>query len=134
MHDMVQFSRYSGLSMTQLSTLMHLYHRGACGVSNIGSHLGVTNAAASQMIDRLVGLGYLERSEDPADRRVRQITVTARGRRLIESAVAARHRWIEALTESLSPNQQQLIIEALTLLTQAADRPVGMVKEVETHG
>ncbi len=123
MHDLVQFSRDSGLSMTQLSTLMHLYHQGACGVSDIGSHLGVTNAAASQMIDRLVGLGYLERAEDPGDRRVRQITVTANGSRLIESAIAARHRWMEELTDSLSPDQQQLIIEALTLLTQAANQP-----------
>jgi MarR family transcriptional regulator for hemolysin len=109
--------------MTRLSTLMHLYHQGACGVSDIGSHLGVTNAAASQMIDRLVGLGYLERTEDPGDRRVRQITVTANGSRLIESAIAARHRWMEELTDSLSPDQQQLIIEALTLLNQAANQP-----------
>ncbi len=122
-HDMQQFSRQSGLSMAQFSTLMHLYHQGACGVSDIGSHLGVTNAAASQLIDRLVGLGYLERSEDPADRRVRQIAVTGSGSRLIESAIAARHRWMEELTGSLSPVQQQLIIEALTLLTQAAGQP-----------
>jgi DNA-binding MarR family transcriptional regulator len=120
MHDFVQFSRHSGLSMTQLSALMHLYHRGACGVSDIGSHLAVSNAAASQMIDRLVGLGYLERSEDPDDRRVRQVTVTGKGRRLIEDGVAARRRWMEELTTALSPQEQELIIDALTLLTDAA--------------
>jgi len=120
MGDFVQFSKDSGLSMTQINALMHLYHRGACGVSDIGSHLGVTNAAASQMIDRLVGLGYLERSEAPHDRRVRQITVSDRGRRLIEDGIAARRRWMEELTTALSPREQELIINALTLLTRAA--------------
>ncbi|MGW8249873.1 MAG: MarR family winged helix-turn-helix transcriptional regulator, partial [Anaerolineales bacterium] len=116
MHDFVQFSRDSGLSMTQLSALMRLYHQGACGVSDIGNHLAVSNAAASQMIDRLVGLGYLERSEDPDDRRVRQVTMTAKGRRLIEDGIAARRQWMEALTTALSPDEQELIIEAMTLL------------------
>jgi DNA-binding MarR family transcriptional regulator len=120
MHDFVQFSRQSGLSLTQLSTLMHLHHQGACDVSGIGVHLGVTSAAASQMIDRLVGLGYLERSEDPLDRRVKQITVTAKGRRLIQDAIAARGRWMEELTTALDPDQQELVIAALTLLTRAA--------------
>jgi DNA-binding MarR family transcriptional regulator len=58
MHESVRFSKESGLSMGQLTTLFRLYHGGICGVSDLGDHLGVTNAAASQMVDKLVQQGY----------------------------------------------------------------------------
>jgi len=137
MHDMVKFSKNSGVSMPQLSTLMRLYHQGACGVSDIGSHLGVTNAAASQMIDRLVQQGLLERSEDPNDRRVKHIQVTPKGRRLVDDGIGARRLWMEELTTELSAEDQELITRALILLTEAARRlepgvPVAETQAVET--
>ncbi len=122
MRDLAQFTRESGMSMAQFNTLMHLHHQGACGVTDIGSHLGVTSAAASQMIDRLVQQGLLERSEDPDDRRARQIRVTPAGRQVIEAGIAARRRWMEGLATALEPAEQEQIALALTLLTGAARR------------
>ena len=120
MRDLHQFAKNTGVSMPQLNTLMHLSHRGSCGVSGIGNHLGVTSAAASQMVDRLVQQGYLERTEDPEDRRSKQITVTAKGRELIEKGIAIRRHWMEELAAVLSPEDQDLIICVLNLLTKAA--------------
>jgi DNA-binding MarR family transcriptional regulator len=120
MREFVQFSRDSGLSMSQLSTLFRIYHLKASGVSAVGDHLGVTNAAASQMVDRLVQLGFLERSEDPQDRRVRQLTLTLKGKKVVEDTIAARRHWMIQLTDALTPEDQRAIIAALTILTQAA--------------
>jgi DNA-binding MarR family transcriptional regulator len=120
MHEFLAFTRQSGLSMTQLSALMRLYHGGGCGVSDLGEHLGVTNAAASQMIDKLVLLGLLERSEDPRDRRVKNIVISASGRELIRNAVEARRKWMETLNTTLTQDEQEAIIPALTCLTRAA--------------
>jgi DNA-binding MarR family transcriptional regulator len=122
MREFVQFSKDSGLSMSQLSTLFRIYHSKACGVSAVGDHLGVTNAAASQMVDRLVQMGLLARSEDPQDRRVRQLTLTPRGRKVVEDSLTARHQWMAQLTGTLTPEEQSAIIAALTILTQAAHR------------
>lgn len=120
MREFVQFSKDSGLSLSQLSTLFRIYHSKACGVSAIGDHLGVTNAAASQMVDRLVQLGLLERSEDPQDRRVRQLTLTAEGKKVVEESMAARRQWMVQLTDALTPQDQRAITAALTILTDAA--------------
>lgn len=120
MHDMVQFTKNAGISMPQLSTLMHLQHHGACGVTDIGEHLGVTSAAASQMIDRMVQQGLLERTEDTNDRRVKQISVTEKSRQLIEKSIAARQRWMADLTSLLSPQEQEQVIQVLSLLTRTA--------------
>ena len=120
MHDFIQFSKDSGLSMTQMTTLFHLHHGSSCGVSNIGDLLGVTNAAASQMIDRLVQHGLIERTEDPIDRRAKQLRLTDRGRSIVRESIEVRRRWMEKLTDALTKEEQSSIINALTILTNAA--------------
>jgi DNA-binding MarR family transcriptional regulator len=120
MHDFIQFSKESGLSMTQLNTLFRLYYAGACGVSDLGDHLGVTNAAASQMVDRMVQQGLLGRSEDSADRRVKKIALAPKGRQLVEESIDARRRWMEQLTDKLTVDEQKSISAALVTLTAAA--------------
>jgi len=120
MRDFKRFMDESGLSASQANALMRLYHEGACGVSDIGIQLGFTNAAASQMVERLVQMGLVERSEQPTDRRVKQLSLTANGRALVERGISARRAWMETLTVKLAPEQQAMVAQALVLLTEAA--------------
>jgi DNA-binding MarR family transcriptional regulator len=48
---------------------------------------GLTAQAVSQLIEQLVGLGYLAREELPGDRRARRIVWTERGRQGREVAL-----------------------------------------------
>jgi len=118
--DFKRFMDETGLSFSHLNVLMRLYHGGNSGVSEIGEQMGVTSAAASQAIDRLVLQGLIQRTEDPIDRRAKQLTLTPKGRTLIERGIEARSQWVEGLTEALTPEQQSMTISALTLLTEAA--------------
>jgi DNA-binding MarR family transcriptional regulator len=120
--DFILFAKRSGLSMTQFGTLMHLYHNRGCGVSDIAVHLGVTAAAASQMIERMVQQGLLERTEDPHDRRGKQLAITPEGSGLIKRGMDARTKWMDALGDSFNPEQQVAIAEALGLLASAAEQ------------
>ncbi len=118
--DFKRFMDDTGLSFSQLMVLMRLYHGGRSGVTELGTQLRITNAAASQSIDRLVHLGLIERGEDPNDRRAKKLALTRKGEALIQKSIEARCQWIERLTEVLTPEQQKITISALTLLTQAA--------------
>jgi DNA-binding MarR family transcriptional regulator len=120
MRDFKRFMDETDLSFSQMSVLMRLFHGSNCGVSEIGEQLGVTNAAASQTVDRMVQLGLIERTEDPDDRRAKRLALTQKGRTLIEKGIEARSQWIEGLTDALTPEQQNMIISALTRLTEAA--------------
>lgn len=114
------FAKSMGLSMPQFSILMQLHHKGACGVSDISERFDITNAAASQLVDKLVQSGYIERAEDPSDRRAKVLKLTASGQSLIERGGQERHRWMDEITKSLSAEEQKKIIEALDILTEAA--------------
>jgi DNA-binding MarR family transcriptional regulator len=120
--DFKRFMDETNLSFSQISVLMGLMHKGNIGISDIGGQLGVSNAAASQAVDRLVQMDLIERNEDPEDRRSKRLTLTREGYRLVKKGIEARGKWIERLTDTLTPEQQNMIISALTLLTEAAQK------------
>jgi len=120
MSDFKRFMEDTGLSFSHVNILMHLYHGGISGVSEIGERMGFTNAAASQTVDRLVNMGLLMRTEDPLDRRAKQLELTPKGRDLIIKGIDARMHWIESLTDSLSGQDLDMITSALTILTDTA--------------
>jgi DNA-binding MarR family transcriptional regulator len=120
--DFKRFIDEANLSPAQASALMRLYHGGSCNISDIGGHVGVSNAAASQMVDKLVQAGLLERAEGISDRRVKEIKLSPKGSELIEAGIQARCRWMEALAQVLTPEQQDLLAQALPLLTKAVHK------------
>jgi len=115
-----QFAKSTGLSMPQFSILMQLHYKGACGMSAISERFDVSAAAASQLVDKLVQAGYIERTEDPSDRRAKLLKLSTNGAKLVEDGIQERYRWMDELTSRLSAAEQIKISEALTLLTEAA--------------
>ena len=69
--DFMRFMKQNGLSSPQINALMYIYHAGECQVSDIGALADASNAAASQLVERLVQQGLVDRREDPADRRTK---------------------------------------------------------------
>jgi DNA-binding MarR family transcriptional regulator len=116
------FAKSTGLSMPQFSILMQLHHRGGCALSQISERFDITNAAASQLVDKLVHSGYLERTEDPSDRRVKMLNLTDKGHVFVEQGIQQRHRWLDDLVNNLTSEEKDKVSEALTILTKAAQR------------
>lgn len=115
-----QFAKSTGLSMPQVSLLMQLHYRGACGVSEISERFEISPAAASQLAEKLVQGGYLERAEDPHDRRVRQLKLSAKGSALVADGIQERYRWMDAVVNNLSAEEKARVNEALSVLTDKA--------------
>jgi MarR family transcriptional regulator for hemolysin len=67
-----------------------------------------------------VQMGLVGRAEKPEDRRVKQLTLTAQGRALVEKGIEARSRWMEELTDVLTEAQRAEISSALEQLIAAA--------------
>ena len=120
--NFIRFARESGLSMSQFGTLFHLHREGSTGVTDLGQHLGVTSAAASQMLERLVQQELILRSEDPVDRRVKQIVLTDKGRQVLEDGIRAHENWLGDLVEIVSPNEKVQITAALNILIDKANQ------------
>jgi DNA-binding MarR family transcriptional regulator len=73
-------------------------------------------------VDKLVHAGYLDRTEDPSDRRAKLLTLSAKGEKLIQHGTEERYRWLGDLSSKLSTEEQEKVGEALALLTNAAQK------------
>lgn len=72
------------LTFTQLKLLRLVDRQGHLTVGDVAAFLGISNAAASKAVDRLVRGGLLGRAEAPGDRRATEVSVTAEGRALLQ--------------------------------------------------
>ena len=116
MRNFLSYARKCGLSMSHIGALFHIHREGKCGVTELGNHLDVTSAAASQMLERLVQQKLILRTEDPEDRRGKQIVLTDKGNRVLEEGIRARQRWLDDLTETLSEREKETIMGSLNIL------------------
>jgi DNA-binding MarR family transcriptional regulator len=120
MRNVMRYSRESGWSMSQLGALRAIHMKGTSAVSDIGDELGVSKAAVSQMLDRLVHEDLILRAEDPHDRRAKQIKLTDKGCQLIHDFFTVRHSWLADLAEELSESEKEQISQALNILIEKA--------------
>ena len=72
------------LTMAQLKTLFTLEYGGSMTIGQTGEKLKISLPTASHLVDRLVQGGYVERCEDPADRRRTLASTTAQGTELVK--------------------------------------------------
>jgi len=114
-----RYAKEHGLSMTQMFILRQVQgEQGGCNVSMIGEQMGVTSAAISQTLDRLVQQGLVSRTEDLQDRRNKRIQLTPRGEQVLSEGLEARQAWIADLDARLTEDEKALIGRALTLLAE----------------
>ncbi len=116
MSSFVAYAKTNGFSMSQIGALFRMRDKNMRGVTEIGDELGVTSAAASQMLDRLVNEGLVTRTEDPDDRRVKRLVLTEKGHELLHHGILARQEWMQDLANTLTTAEREQVIAAMRLL------------------
>ena len=112
--------RDSGLSDSDFRVLEALLHKGPLPVNVLGPKVFLTPGSISVAVDRLHGRGLVTRVESEADRRVRIVDLTPKGRTLIEQVFAAHAREIDVLTQVLDPEERKKVTKALKKLGKHA--------------
>jgi DNA-binding MarR family transcriptional regulator len=119
------------LSMTQIKLLHQL--EGATReltLKEAAELVLLSLPAASRTVDDLVRRGMVQRHEDEADRRMKRISLTDRGRSVIRRLNAARLSGLEQFTQTLTDGERQALAGALEELLRRPDvavcRPEGI--------
>jgi DNA-binding MarR family transcriptional regulator len=114
--DYFDYLKATGISLQQAYALTYIYYQGPSKISEICAHMLVTAAAASQMVDRLEKQDMVSRIADPEDRRVRNVVLSIKGKKIVEKSIIARQNWVKEIPVGLSDNQLDEISAALQLL------------------
>jgi DNA-binding MarR family transcriptional regulator len=108
----------SGLTFSQVKVLAELdaLDEDARTVTVLSEELGISPASASRAADALVRKKLVTRVEDPDDRRIRRLALTARGRDLVDRIISARLAGLEDFTASLDSDERRKLEAALDAL------------------
>ena len=94
-------------------------------MQELADKLDVQLPAMSQIVDRLVKRGMVERHADPSDRRVVRLGLTEAARKTLADAHAERRARMNAAAGNLDAESLPKVIEGLNLLATAAERAQG---------
>jgi DNA-binding MarR family transcriptional regulator len=108
------------LTMSQLKLLLILTHLDGASSQELAGRAGVSLATLTGIVDRLVAQGLVRRSEDPKDRRVRRLQLTAAGAEQVDRLIAAGEERQQRLLARLDPEGLDLVARAMELLLAAA--------------
>lgn len=115
----------SGLSMTQCKALLELGGLGQAAetwqVGDLAEVFGVSVPSMSRAVDALVKEGLATRVEDPVDRRVRQVRITAKGKELVDTLVTVRQTGMQVFASTLSAAQRRKLDAAVDSLMDRDD-------------
>jgi DNA-binding MarR family transcriptional regulator len=120
----------SRLSLSQLKIFKLLDVSGPRNIGHVAAFLGVSNAAASKTVDRLVRGRYLRRVEARADRRESEISLADPGRKLLNRYETARNRTLAQIFGTLERDGVRRTARLLERLTRAIVAHSGNVEGI----
>ncbi|MFQ5433067.1 MAG: MarR family winged helix-turn-helix transcriptional regulator [Nitrospinota bacterium] len=104
------------MCISDFAVLELLLHKGVTPVNTIARKVLLTSGSITPAVDRLVKRGFAERKNDPGDRRVRLVRLTANGRRLIVKAFKEHEKVMERAATSLNQTERAALIRLLKKL------------------
>jgi DNA-binding MarR family transcriptional regulator len=105
------------VSVRELTALLYLRAHGSQTIGQLGRRLHASRPMASILIDRLVRLNLVARTEDATDRRRTMVELTAAGMALIAGLVGGTEQRWHDWCEQLNHAELKALIQGLRALT-----------------
>lgn len=109
------------LTIPQLKSLFYISRHGRVNLSGLASGIRVTPANVTGIVDRLVEQGLLIRTADADDRRVSWLTVTDKGKALINDLREGRAQEMRRILDKLTKEQLSIVARGFELVARAAE-------------
>ncbi len=120
-----------GMTHAQLHTLEALMTQGHASVSQLTDRLNMSVSAVSHLVQRLVDMGFVSRTEDETDRRQKNVALSRQGRSMIEKLMQQRFRHMRGSVEHLD---DQLKTRLRAVLLDIVDAMQRLAEVKETGG
>lgn len=109
-------------NLLQVATLYVLDGGASPTVGELAERLGRSTSVTSRMVDHLVTRGWVDRTEDPTDRRAKRLAITGTGQEFLRNFEGIRAEAQRDVTGYLTDDEQRIVAEGMALLGKAARR------------
>jgi MarR family transcriptional regulator, 2-MHQ and catechol-resistance regulon repressor len=110
-----------GLGDSDFRVLEILLHKGPMPVNAIGPKVDLNPGSVSVAVDRLYRKGLVSRVESESDRRVRTVSLTEKGRRVIVPIFRQHAAVIKRAFQDVSPEEQRQLEKVLKRIGRRAE-------------
>ncbi|PRX49922.1 DNA-binding MarR family transcriptional regulator [Prauserella shujinwangii] len=111
------------VSAPQLKALLAIDHHGPVNLVRLSDRLGALPSSTSRLCDRLEVNGLVTREAGATDRREVTITLTARGRAVLEQVRQARQAHFSRILAGMTPAERAELLAGLRRFAQLAPPP-----------
>ncbi len=115
------------ISVPQFWALHYIAHKEGLTVTDLATALYRSKSSTSSLLQRLEKVGLVKRVRSETDQRVVHITLTAKGRRLVEQLVASRKRGIRNTYSSLSALERARHVQMIKKILKASRASLSIV-------
>jgi DNA-binding MarR family transcriptional regulator len=107
-----------GLEVTpgQMNALVVLYEPKNLPMGELADLLGLTESAATRLVDRLLRMNLVRRDRDEVDRRVVRVRLSSYGRQLADLVFQRRQEQFTRFAERLRQEERTHLTQGLTAL------------------
>ena len=105
-----------GLRTPQLRALLRIAREEGLTMGDLARQIGVSFAAATQVVEGLVELDLVTRERSAADRRVVRLALTEHAHAEIDGALARRAAQVREVCEQLSPEEARAFARGIEIL------------------
>jgi len=110
-----------GLTATQAYSLLALHERGEVTMNELASEMRLHGTTMTRMVDSLVEKGLAERRQDPEDRRVVRVGLSATGRETVQELQECKREFLSAAFAELSDSERDTILRAIQRLVSTVE-------------
>ncbi|MGA2912727.1 MAG: MarR family transcriptional regulator [Methanoregula sp.] len=117
--------RLLDLTVPQFRVLAFVKRNEGSSLWEVANHVGLTPPSMSRLVDGLIARGLMARKEDPDDRRRVRLTVTGRGRAILETATQGTLSYLADKLGDLDADKREVIDNAMKALRTVFAIPHG---------
>lgn len=111
------------ITFAQFRTLVILSNEGPINLATLAQLLGVQPSTTGRMVDRLVGVGLIDRRPHPRSRRELLAELTAHGEGVVQEVTARRRAVIAEIAGKMPARERRGLVRALNAFTAAGGEP-----------
>lgn len=114
-----------GVSVSQCYTLEALDRCDSMTMGDLAAHLCLKMSSMTRVVDALFESGLVRRVDDPEDRRICRVQISAKGRALVAKVQKGLVEEYERVLQNVPAASREAVIQAVTSLLAAYDERCG---------
>lgn len=112
-----EYSFGKEFSLTEISTLFLIYYNNVILPSELAAIEKVSSQSMSQIVNKFLKMGLINRTSSQNDKRKTYITLTEDGLKVIEKVKSERRQWLnESINSKINDEEKEILAKAIDVM------------------